>query len=175
MPHGERPAVRATLASSVLAALAALPTSARADAEEWLVLVEPTLDVYQGAVDGQATTAVGGGGAVAGWLGLTTSAWLFVSAGGTVHSQGAPVVGEAVGGFALALDVLRAIPFLEVGLGATWVRDEPLPVLRLGLGLDFLVSPHTFVGLAARYRPVFGAGGEDLWSIALRVGWRDEL
>lgn len=167
--------MRSALACSALAALTALPGAAKADAEEWLLLVEPTLDVYHGPVDGQATTAVGGGGAIAGWLGLSTTAWLFVSAGATVHSQGAPVVGEAVGGFALALDVLRAIPFLEVGLGGTVIRGDPLPVLRLGLGLDFLVSPRTFVGLAARYRPVFGEGGEDLWTLALRIGWRDEL
>lgn len=167
--------MRPTLACSALAALAALPSAAWADAGEWLLLAEPTLDVYRGPVDGQDTAAVGGGGSAAAWLGLSTAAWLFVSAGATVHSQGAPAIGEALGGFALALDVLRAIPFVEVGLGATLARGEPLPVLRLGLGLDYLVSPSLFVGLAARYRPVFGAGSEDLWTIALRIGARGEL
>ena len=76
---------------------------------------------------------------------------------------------------ALALDVLRAIPFVDPGIGGTLVDSEPVPVLRVGVGLDYLVSSHLVVGAAARYRPSFGRGGEDWWTLSLRLGWRDEF
>lgn len=174
----QRRPVRATSAWTTLlcsAALSATPGAAVADEREWVVVAEPTFGVYRGPIDGEDTAAVGGGGALAGWIGLTPAAWLFASAGVAAHSDGAPVIGEAVGGVVLALDVLRAIPFLDLGIGGTLVDAEPVPVLRVGLGLDYLVTPRAFVGLVARYRPSFGRGGEDWWTISLRLGWRDEL
>ncbi len=146
-----------------------------ADEHEWLLVAEPTFGVYHGPVAGEQVTAPGGGGALAAWLGVTSAAWLFASAGAYVHSDDAPVVGEALGGLALALDVLRAIPFAEVGIGGTLVEGEPVPVLRVGLGLDYLVTSSFVVGAAARYRPAFGRGDEDWWTLSLRFGWRDEL
>lgn len=167
--------MRASSAWVALLSLMLPATAARADEREWLLVLEPTLAVYQTTAGGQDTTAVGAGGSAVAWFGLTSAAWLFASVGAAAHVDEAPVVGEAVGGLALALDVLRAVPFVDVGLGGSLVDGEAVPVLRLGVGLDYLVTSHVLVGAVARYRPAFGRGDEDWWTVSLRLGWRDEL
>ena len=174
MEGSARPSRRraASVASGVIwATLAAVAGPAQADSGEWALILEPAIGLYR-PTGGDAQ--LGAGGDVAAWLGLTTAASLFVSVGGAWVSDGPPI-GEALGGVALALDVLRTIPFLEVGLGAALVDTEVVPALRLGLGADYLLSPRLSIGGVARYRPAFGRGEEDWLTFSLRLGWRGEF
>ncbi|MFO0725051.1 MAG: hypothetical protein U1E65_14825 [Myxococcota bacterium] len=150
------------------ACLWAIAMPAHADEGEWVLALEPDFGAFSD-VDG---TRIGFGGQASLWLGLTTATWLFVDGGAHRALDGGPTIGETVGGVVVALDVLRTIPFAELGLGADVLPGRVEPVLRLGIGADFLVTPRFSVGVVGRYRPVFGAGGESWYTLSLRIGLR---
>jgi hypothetical protein len=155
-------------------ALAAIsiPCPALADEGEWVLALEPEVGVFDPS--GGGDNELGAGGQATFWIGLSPASWLFASTGAEVSLTEGPEIGEAVVGAVAALDVLRTIPFLEAGGGLSLVRGEVMPLLRLGLGADYLVSPTFSVGAVVRYRPFFGDG--DQWlTFHLRIALRGEL
>jgi hypothetical protein len=83
---------------------------------------------------------------------------------------------EGHGGIAIALDVLRTIPFAEIAIGAVANSDALEPSVRLSAGGDYLVTRSLSLGIVARYRPLSEAlGGDGLLTVALRIAWRIEL
>ncbi len=165
-------AMRRSSLALTAALLLSAPAPALADEGEWVLALEPDFGAFTGAIDGGRGTAIGFGGQAAFWLGLTTATWLFVDGGAHQALSGGPLIGETAGGVVVALDVLRTIPFAEIGLGADIRGERVEPVLRLGLGADFLVNKSFSIGLVGRYRPVFGSDGESWYTLSLRIGLR---
>ena len=148
----------------------ALPTSASAADDEWILALEPAWGLY----DAQETHH-GVGGQLSGWLGVTDAVWAFASVGGLYLPGAEDPVLEAGGGVVLALDVYRTIPFIEVAAGLNVLGDRYAPLLRLGVGADYLVTPSVSLGAVVRYRPLFGTlEREGLVSVGVRLGWRGE-
>lgn len=147
----------------------ALPGTAIAAEEEWLIAAEPGWS-WESGVDAHRL-----GGGLTASLGLSPAAWAFV--GGAARAPISPAAGlgwEAVAGVQLALDVLRTIPFLEVGGGVAGVDDRVGPLLRVGLGADHLLTPNLGVGAVVRVRALAGVDEARGLSLALRLSWRDE-
>ena len=164
---------RAALPCSVLAALF-LPGFAHADEGEWVLGIEPQLGLFSAAGD-DAELQLGAGGQLSFWIGLSDAAWLFVAGGVEVGLDGGPTVGEGIAGAVAALDVLRTIPFIELGAGADLIGGELAPLLRLGVGADYLITPDLSFGAVARYRPLFGREGESWLTFSLRLGFRGDF
>lgn len=168
--------VRPALPASALLLVATLWGATGHAAEEELILaVEPGWGLLSGAEDHHAL----GGNATA-WLGLTDTLWLELSAGGLrIFGDGVAdrALVETYAGLVAALDVLRAIPFFEAALGATFTGGGGIaPGLRFGLGADYLVSRSVSVGLVLRYTTLEDELAEDgLLSANLRLGLRLEL
>jgi hypothetical protein len=168
-PRGQRraPGHAALLWGLAIGATSASPAVAWADDGERAVFVEGGPAVAR--ADGEAEATVGATGGVSAWVGLRPNVWAFLAVGG--GSTGAQALGEAYGGVALTVDVLRWVPVLELGLGADLVGGRLAPNARLGLGVDVFVSSRLTIGGAVRLRPGLDGAGT-LVSTALRVGWR---
>lgn len=144
--------------------------------DELVLSLEPELGLL--SADEQPSR-VGVGGAVSAWLGLTDALWLSAGIGGSRHAgtEGLPSLTLAEGflGLVAALDVFRAIPFLEGGLGLV-VGPEFAPSARLGAGLDYLLTPNLGLGAVLRYRPLTDdLGANSRLSASIRLSWRFEL
>lgn len=164
---------RAALPCSVLTALL-LPAFAQADDGEWVLGIEPQVGLFHGAAE-DAAVQPGIGGQLSFWIGLSDAAWLFVAGGAEVSLDGGPTIGEGIAGAVAALDVLRTIPFIELGAGADVIGGELAPLLRLGVGADYLLTPDLSLGAVARYRPLFGREGESWLTFSLRLGFRGDF
>ncbi len=156
----------------VAAALTAHGGAALAGEDEWVVALEPegTLLTPHGG-----SPTFGAGGQLTAWFGVTEAFWLGAAGGAWVYPDDAApdLVAELVATAVVALDMLRTIPFLEGGLGADLIDGSLSPVLRVGIGADYLVSEDFSVGGVVRYRPVFGSG-EHVVTLGLRFALRGE-
>lgn len=154
---------------------AILPRSAAAADGEWVIAAEPG---YALLVSDDVSQH-GGGGTASGWLGLTDTLWLGISGGAFAlaksGSEPAVTPWEAMGGLVAALDVFRWIPYVEGYVGLLGQGSTLAPTLRLGLGIDYLVSPSWFVGAVLRSRPFIDPIANVETTISLRVGVRFEL
>ena len=161
------------LPALVLAACLGQPWAAAADDDEWVIAAEPDYALHTAP---GTDASHGTGGNLSAWFGVSEAAWLTVSAGAWTYlgEVAPPTVFEAVGGLVVALDVLRVIPFLEAAAGANIIDGVPTPVLRVGVGADYLVSEALSIGGVVRYRPLFDTGGDQMVTIGLRVGLRGE-
>jgi len=122
----------------------------------------------------------GASGTVDVWWGLDDFAWLAASASvaGVVTGPDQPgrVSMEALAGGVLALDILRWVPWTELLVGIGGPTDALGPTGRVGLGLDYLLSPRWSIGPAARLRPFPAAEGSDgIFTVQLRLARRFEL
>ncbi|MCC7385455.1 MAG: hypothetical protein IT384_26635 [Deltaproteobacteria bacterium] len=153
---------------------ALLPSAAVADDDEWLLALEPGLGLFS-AADPAVALRAGLGGEASLWLGVDEAAWIFLSGGAEQSLGDGPAIGEAAAGLALAIDVLRTIPFLEVAGGLGWHSGDLAPLLRLGLGADYLLSPSFSVGGVVRYRPFYGVEGESWLTFHLRFSYRGQF
>lgn len=114
------------------------------------------------------------------WWGLDDFAWVAASAStGSLMTGSSPparVPAEALVGAAVAIDVLRWVPWTELLVGAAGPIDELRPTGRVGVGVDYLLSPRWAVGPAVRIRPFPSVDGADgLFTVQLRVARRFEL
>ena len=165
---------RATAALGCAVALASFaPGRAWADDDEWILGVEPGWSL----VTAPGRDARHGGGAdLSLWFGVTETTWLFASGGAHVFGgDESLLLGEALGGLVAALDVLRTIPFVEAAGGVVLGRDQVEPVLRLGVGADYLLTSSLALGVVVRYRPLAGLDADRRVSASLRLSWRAEL
>jgi len=144
--------------------------SARAEEDELLFHLEPAWALARTGED----TRHGAGGELSASLGLSSSGWVHFSAGG-FHFFDGPTVFEALSGVVAALDVLRTIPFIEVLGGLEVVDGAVSPLVRLGVGADYLITPEISMGAALRFRPLTGSELHRPISAGLRLSWRLEI
>jgi hypothetical protein len=114
------------------------------------------------------------------WWGIDDFAWLVASGstGAVVTGADEPsrVAVEALAGAALALDVIRWVPWAELLVGVAGPADALGATGRVGVGVDYLISPRWAVGPAVRIRPLSHVDGADgLLSVQLRIARRFEL
>ncbi|MEM7677709.1 MAG: hypothetical protein AAF449_17065 [Myxococcota bacterium] len=118
----------------------------------------------------------GAGGGISAWIGTSSPFWLAGAA--AVHGRASadrdPVNFELLGGLVYALDVFTAVPFLEAQGGFITGTGGLQPTVRLGIGLDYLVTRTVSVGLVARYRPIAEPLGNALITAHLRLAVRLE-
>lgn len=166
--------VRLSLAA--LLALALAPRTARAlGEEEWLA----SATLGGGLVRGGGASGAGGGVGLELAHGLTD----LVAVRGAVALErmglparaGAPAQGTnafaLVAGAAAAFDVLRTVPFVEIGLALDHVvagaHAGTRTGVELGVGADYLMDRDWSVGAAVRSRflpLVLGDGAGQIWS-----------
>jgi hypothetical protein len=145
----------------VLATLCVLGVSARAGEDEWHLTLAPAY----GLVDFDARSPSGVGAFVQASYGITESLAVWVAASWTAHPVDADkdrklpdgtiqVVG-GMAGIRYAFDVLKTVPYLDVGLGVLAAQGAGSSGTSLaydvGLGFDRLVSPHWSWGFVIEY------------------------
>lgn len=167
----QKPTSQQGCAAALVFLLGLASSPARADSDEWQVQAGPSWGILQSG-DGVAHAA---GADASFWLGLAGASWLFLSAGGNhFFGDDAFTRFEATGGLVFAFDVFRTVPFLELGVGMEMVDGDPAPIVRGGIGADYLVSKNFGLGAVFRYYPLVERG-DHLFSFGLRVVFRDDL
>lgn len=108
--------------------------------------------------------------------GVTDALWLRGSAGGGVYHQDGPAYsGHAVLGLTYALDVLKYVPYANLGIGAIAVTGDELdtgvhPLLEIGGGLDILVDRGFSWGVQARFESFLDRTA--FFTAGARLTWR---
>lgn len=151
------------------------PRASWAAEDELVVSLEPGY----GMLVSSDVTQHGAGGAISGWLGLTDTLWLAASMGVLTFPEraeaSAATLWEAHGGVVAALDVFRWIPYLEGLIGVVGEGGRLAPTVRLGAGVDYLITREWFVGLVLRTRPFALPIGDVNTTVSLRAGIRFQL
>ena len=101
------------------------------------------------------------------WFGQGRWFWLQAGASGQLTEEGRPGF-ELEGGGVAALDVLRWVPWVELGAGAGRASGRTGFLVRGGLGVDYLVGPNWALGLAVRGRGIFQTASQGLGSVEIR-------
>lgn len=101
------------------------------------------------------------------WFGQSQWVWLQAGASGNLTEDGR-LGFELEGGGVVALDVLRWVPWVELGAGAGRSAGRTGFLLRGGLGVDYLLGPNWAVGLAARGLGILQDDPQALGSLELR-------
>jgi len=108
---------------------------------------------------------------------LTEAIWLKLSAGGGgYYDDGDPAfAGYSHIGISYLIDVLKYVPHIDLGVGVFAIRADEvenpiLPLIELGVGLDFLVSRKRSYGVFARFESFLGRSA--FYSIGVRRSWR---
>ncbi len=89
--------------------------------------------------------------------GLSDAVWLRGSVGGGLYySDGPAYSGHAIIGLTYAFDVLKYVPYANVGVGAIIVAGDEFdteiePLIEIGGGVDFLRSREFSWGFVVRY------------------------
>jgi hypothetical protein len=166
-----KPVLRRVPAFALLAALASLPRSARADVKQWTVSLFPAYAITY--VDSRAPS--GGGGGMDVGFGITESLTLKASGFLSWHPVAATkmTAGGTIGEFAsmvginYSLDVIRLVPSFDLNIGVLGIRGDAgfkdtaksnavvqsSTAFGVGLGfnLDYLLTRHWALGVVVRY------------------------
>ena len=109
--------------------------------------------------------------------GLTNSLWLHTQvAFGTHFGDGDIKGGSAMVSIRYALDVIKYVPYVDLGVGAALFTEnlrfdtQIEPMIRVGLGLDILISRRFSYGAYARFDSFLSDSG--LFSAGLRGSYR---
>lgn len=109
--------------------------------------------------------------------GWNDTLWLRASMAGGYYdgTRGRAWSGGGTVGITYALDVLRYVPYANLGVGALAVGGSALdtqlkPVVELGFGLDVLESRTFSWGVVARFDAF--ASTARFWTIGPRLTWR---
>ncbi len=168
------PKTIATALPFVLALLVS-PHTAHADEEESALSLSSALAGFS-VPDHSAIGGMLGGDYE---YGLTDLIWLRASAGGGVlydrDSQGSAYAGVAEVGITYVLDVLRYVPYVDLGVGGIYMQgddiEDPLkPLIALGIGMDLLTSRKRSYGVFARFESFLGRSA--FYQVGMRTTWR---
>lgn len=178
MPRWPVPMLRLLVCATVLGGGA---SAARAFEGERVVSLGVDYSTWRlgGTLNGKDTTFIGHGGQLAfdAQRGLNDSFWARASVVGGVHAVEGELGygGIASVGLTYAFDVLRYVPYAQLGLGAMVVGGGPAdltvkPVVEAGVGLTILESRQRSWGVVFR----FDALSTDalFFSAGLRLDWR---
>jgi hypothetical protein len=109
--------------------------------------------------------------------GLTDTLWLRATLGAGLHrvEDGRARSGLATAGLTYAFDVLRYVPYLNLGAGVLVVDGDGFdrriePLVELGVGLDVLHSRSFSYGVALRFDAF--ASSATYFSAGLRASYR---
>lgn len=156
-----------------LAGLAAVAGAARAEEGD------RALSVYAGYGTFTATEDLRPEGLVLGTdyeRGLSSSlAWRLSAGGGVYYDVGAAYTGQATIGITYLFDVLKYVPYANLGVGVmlaagSEIDTELVPLVELGLGLDFLRSREFSWGIQLRFETF--ANQNSFATAGLRATWR---
>ncbi len=108
---------------------------------------------------------------------VTEAVWLKLSAGGgAYYDDGNPAyAGYSHIGISYLIDVLQYVPHIDLGVGALAVgaddvEDPLLPLIEVGVGMDFLTSKERSYGVFARFESFLGRSA--FYSVGVRRSWR---
>jgi hypothetical protein len=153
------------------------PVAAHAGKGEKVLSVVPHFMTWTVNQDDQERSATGGGVGVDLERGVTDTAWLRGSATGSLLDgpDGLCWSAGATVGITYALDVLRYVPYANLGVGALFVGGngvdlEIKPVVELGFGLDSLQSRSFSWGVVLRFDSF--ASEARFFSVGPRISWR---
>jgi hypothetical protein len=172
---GVRPALLVALALTTCASTALAAEGERALS---LGVDYSTWTVPQDLPGTQQDTITGQGGALAGdyLYGYDDTLWLRASAhGGAYRALGATSFdGAATVGLRYALDVLRYVPYIDLGAGGSLVGGGKVntafaPVVELGLGVEVLDSRTFSWGVVLRFDAF--ASQAVFFTAGARVSW----
>lgn len=109
--------------------------------------------------------------------GVTDVLWLRASAGLGAYSDAGALAysGHATLGARYVLDILKYVPYADLGLGGIYVLgediEEPLqPLLQVGVGLDILTERTRSYGVFARFESFLSRTA--FFSVGARMSWR---
>jgi opacity protein-like surface antigen len=160
------------LVALLVAAWAALgPLRAEAERRQWLLAMTPGYSLVY--VDGRSPSG-GGGGFEVGYglteaLSLRASGFLSWHAAEQTKTSPGGTIGafSAMVGLNYTLDVIRLVPYFDVGIGLLGVRGDAgfhdsavsnlvVPSstafgIELGFGIDYLLTRHVALGALVRY------------------------
>ena len=108
--------------------------------------------------------------------GITDVLWLRASGGaGVYYADSASYSGHGVVGLTYALDVLKYVPYVNLGVGGIVTTGgefdtEVHPLAELGGGLDILHSPNFSYGVQARFESFLTETA--FFSAGVRLSWR---
>jgi len=153
---------------AALAAVIALPSPAGAvGAEEGMISLE-------GAYARDVRLGSGAALGLAGSLGLDDAWAVGLTVRGAGH-QGPQGTLALLGGVTYALDMLRLVPFVDLGLGVAAGTGRAGGGYHVGLGAEYLMTRRWAIGLAGRWHhyPLRFAGADamSLATVGLRLGW----
>ncbi|MEM6860884.1 MAG: hypothetical protein AAF627_09045 [Myxococcota bacterium] len=140
----------------------------------WLLAASPS-EAAQGetalALELGPEIADGRGGGrlgVSAWFGVQRWVWLQAGASGNLTQDGR-LGFEFQGGGVAALDVLRWVPWIELGAGLGRSGGRSGFLLRGSLGVDYLLGPNWALGGLLRGRGITGDDPQALGSMEFRV------
>ncbi len=113
--------------------------------------------------------------------GVTDILWLRASAGGGAFSDaGSPAYAAySEVGITYVIDVLRYVPYINVGIGAVYLQVEDPgddfengvePLISVGAGVDLLTSRSRSYGVFTRYESFLGKTA--FFTAGARISWR---
>ena len=107
--------------------------------------------------------------------GINDTLWFHAAAGGGIYDQSIYSANGTIG-LTFALDVLKYIPYLNLGIGTAYLTGGPVDAgfqnyIELGLGLEVLYSRTFSYGAMLRYDS-FASDLASYLSIGARVTWR---
>lgn len=135
--------------------LGLLPLLARGDERDLSLVAGGGYGLVVAGQGAAGHSESGGGGGLRLRYGLSETLALHAQGGAMGSARGALSYGGGLG-LTYALDLLRVVPFFEVGLGVVGTTADGGPRaalgLALGLGADYVLSTRWSVGGALRYQ-----------------------
>jgi hypothetical protein len=164
------------IAVAVAAVLCWAGPALAVDQGQWQLGAGPAFAVL---LEGNNPTS-GVGGRVEGRYGLRDDSAAWAAVGSSWHQRASETVRDSVAsaGFSLAYDVLRVVPFAEVGAALAELRGAVTRARYLGFeaaaGAEFLLDRHWSAATVARYQylPVRLSGSAGLGPGVLTMGLR---
>jgi hypothetical protein len=161
----------------VLVALVLGATAARADEGEWALSGCPSFGTFGVNQGGKQLTASGGLLNVDLEHGVTDSLWIRATLGGGVYAgpSGTSWNGTATAGITYTIDILRYVPYVNLGLGVMALGGggfdtQAKLLIELGAGLDIIESTKWSWGVALRFDSF--ASSVAYFTVGPRISWR---
>jgi hypothetical protein len=158
---------------------ALVPRAARAlDEGEWQLGLGATVAAAVGGLSGNQVPVAGGGPRLDGRRGLTDalSAWVAVGAIWIAEGGDAGRLTTISTGLALAFDVVRVVPYVELGAAGFQFRQDTVNRYGIGLvaagGFDYLLDRRWSVGAALRAEAVLSGHDGDTPLVLPSLGVR---
>jgi hypothetical protein len=160
-----------------LALVILMATAAWADEGEWALSASPSFGTFGVNQGGKQLTASGGLVNFDLEHGVTDALWVRGTVGGGVYAgpSGLSWNTTATAGVTYTIDVLRYVPYVNLGIGAMalgggGIDTQVKLLIELGAGLDVIESTKFSWGVAIRFDSF--ASSVLYFTVGPRVSWR---